>query len=166
MLVGVCCVTHYCVAVLCGFVCIMVASCCIMFNDQLCVCCCIIIISESSVSHVKCALLPPPDGSLCSIEVTCTGLQDPSQALTRQQGGTDLMGHTDGDVEWKINRSRNQDLLQTHNIMPQNWVGEHILSCCGQVHQEVVIKHSLSVQLHLFHIIQNSMQTLTWSQPF
>ena len=32
----------------------------------------------------------------------CTGLRDPAQPLTSQQGRADMVGHSDGEVEWEI----------------------------------------------------------------
>ena len=47
-------------------------------------------------------LSPSPDGPVGSAEISCAGLRDPAKALARQQAGTDLVGHADGEMEREI----------------------------------------------------------------
>ena len=46
-------------------------------------------------------LQEPSDGPCSSIETRQPGLRDEPGALSRQQGGAEMMGHTDGKVEWQ-----------------------------------------------------------------
>ena len=48
-------------------------------------------------------LSPSAEGSLSSTEGVSTGLRNDPQDLTRRQEQIDLVGHTDGKMEWEIN---------------------------------------------------------------
>ena len=53
-----------------------------------------------------------PDGTIGGVEIGYIKLRDPTQSLARKQRGTDLVGHSDGEVDSDLTVDLDESLAE------------------------------------------------------